>query len=41
MVVSRFRIMCLILIYQDNVFISMYPEVVSDPEADSCYNANI
>ena len=27
--------------YQDNVLNSMYPEVESDPEADSCYNTNI
>ena len=27
--------------YIDNVLISMYPEVESDPEVDSRYNANI
>ena len=27
--------------YIDIVLISMYPEVESDPEADSCYNVNM
>ena len=26
--------------YIDNVLIPIYPEVQSDPGADSCYNAN-